>query len=118
MKIKSGLVQKPREMLVSTPAGAKPLSAYHALQSARIVPRPRPKCPDGLPVSTSLAFCLEYSYEEICSKTDEKMTNITIIHKVPLREVARGVAQERNEKHPAWNEYHYAGNSRIVIVLI
>ena len=31
----------------------------HALQSARIAPRPRPKCPDGLPVSTSLAFCLK-----------------------------------------------------------
>ena len=23
----------------------------------------------------------------------------------------RGVAQERNEKHPAWNGYHYAGNT-------
>ena len=26
---------------------------------------------------------------------------IYILYKVPLREVARGVAQERNEKHPA-----------------
>ena len=40
------------------------------------------------------------------------------VYKVPLREVARGVAQERNEKHPAWNEYHYAGNNRIMIALI
>ena len=39
-----------------------------------------------------------------------------ISYKVPLREEARGVAQERNEKHPAWNEYHYAGNRRIKIV--
>ena len=31
-------------------------------------------------------------------------------------EEGRGVAQERNEKHPAWNEYHYAGNRRIKIV--
>ena len=38
------------------------------------------------------------------------------IYKVPLREEARGVAQERNEEHPAWNEYHYAGNRRIKIV--
>ena len=41
---------------------------------------------------------------------------IYIMYKVPLREEARGVAQERNEKHPAWNEYHYAGNRRIKIV--
>ena len=27
-------------------------------------------------------------------------------YKVLLREVARGVTQERNEKHPAWNGYH------------
>ena len=40
-------------------------------------------------------------------------------YKVPIREVARGVPQERNEKHPAWNEYHYAGNkSRIRIVYL
>ena len=39
--------------------------------------------------------------------------DIYIYYKVPLREVGidRGVAQERNEKHPAWNEYHYAGNT-------
>ena len=43
---------------------------------------------------------------------------IYIVYKVPLREVARGVAQERNEKHPVWNEYHYAGNSAIRIILI
>ena len=40
------------------------------------------------------------------------------VYKVPFREVARRVAQERNEKHPARSEYHYAGNSRIRIVLI
>ena len=56
---KSDLMQKPREMLLSTPAGKKTLSACHALQSARIAPRPRPQSPDGLPVSTFLAFCLE-----------------------------------------------------------
>ena len=38
--------------------------------------------------------------------------------KDPLRAVARGVAQERNEKHSAWNDYYYAGNTRIRIVLI
>ena len=30
-----------------------------------------------------------------------KNHNYTYAYKVPLREVARGVAQERNEKHPA-----------------
>ena len=40
------------------------------------------------------------------------------IYKVSLREVARGVAQKRKGKHPAWDDYHYAGSSRIRIVLI
>ena len=33
--------------------------------------------------------------------TSPKLSNIPTSYKVPLREVARGVAQERNEKHPA-----------------
>ena len=41
-----------------------------------------------------------------------------IQYKVPLREVARGVAQERNERHPAWNEYHDAETNTMRIVLI
>ena len=35
----------------------KTLSACHALQSALIAPRPRPQCPDGLPVWNSLVIC-------------------------------------------------------------
>ena len=50
-------MQKPREIVLSTPAEKKSLSACHALRSARIAPRPRPQRPDGLPVSTFLAFC-------------------------------------------------------------
>ena len=46
-----------REIVLSTPAGKKTLSACHALQSARIAPRPRPMCPAGLPVSEYLVFC-------------------------------------------------------------
>ena len=42
------------------------------------------------------------------------------MYKVPLREVTicRGVAKERNEKHPAWTTYRYAANSRISIGLV
>ena len=46
---------------------------------------------------------------------NESLTRI-YIYKIPLLEVARGVVQERNEKHPAWNEYHYAGNCRMRVV--
>ena len=63
------------------------LPACHGAESARKDPRPEEKkMPKG-----------------------QKKHNIYvyIIYKVPLREVATGVAQERNEEHPAWNEYHY-----------
>ena len=40
-----------REIVLSTPAGIKPLGARHALQSPRIAPRPRPMCPAGLHMS-------------------------------------------------------------------
>ena len=39
------------------PPGKKLLSARHALQSARIAPKPRPRSPAGLPVSEYLVFC-------------------------------------------------------------
>ena len=48
-----------REIVLSTPAGKKTLGACHALQSARIAPRPTPMCPAGLPVSVYLLFCLK-----------------------------------------------------------
>ena len=56
------------------------------------------------------AFCVRMCVQ--CSPGD-----ICTSYKVPLREVVRGVAQERKEKHRAWNEYHYAGISTIRIVL-
>ena len=43
--------------------------------------------------------------------------NVYAYYKVLLRDVAKGVPQQRNENNPAWNEYHKAGNSRIRIVL-
>ena len=43
-----GLTQKPREKLLSTPAEKNTLSVRHTLNTARIAPRPRPLCPDGL----------------------------------------------------------------------
>ena len=46
-----------REIVLSTPAGKKASSACHALQSARIAPRPRSMCTAGLHVSDYLLFC-------------------------------------------------------------
>ena len=51
--------RNPEKCSCPLPLENKTLSACHALRSARIAPRPRPKCPDGLPVSMSLAFCLK-----------------------------------------------------------
>ena len=48
---------------------------YH---SARIAPGPRSMCPAGLPVSTTWRLAQKRSYEEICSKNNEKFTIITI----------------------------------------
>ena len=35
----------------------KTLSARHALNTARIAPRPRPQCSDGLPLQNPFGFC-------------------------------------------------------------
>ena len=40
-----------KEIVSSTPAGKKTLSARHVLQKARIAPRSGPMCPSGIPVS-------------------------------------------------------------------
>ena len=47
-----------REIVLSTLSGKKKnVSARHALQSARMAPRPIPMCPAGLHVSEYLLFC-------------------------------------------------------------
>ena len=51
------LVLKPGKSSYPLPPGKKTLSARHALQSARIAPRPGAMCPPGLPVSEYLMFC-------------------------------------------------------------
>ena len=48
------------------------------LQRARIAPGPRPMCPAGLTVSATWRFAQKRSYEDRCSKKNEKIT-ITII---------------------------------------
>ena len=48
---------KPGKSSYPLPPENKPLSACHALQSVRIVPRPRPMCPAGLHVPEILVFC-------------------------------------------------------------
>ena len=62
----------------------------------------------------------QFNHQVVCIRTVTVVCSIqlsvVVVYKVPLREEARGVAQEQNEKHPAWNEYHYAGNRRIKIV--
>ena len=49
---KKSVLQKPREIVLSTPEEKKTLGARHASYSARIELKPRPQVPDGLPVST------------------------------------------------------------------
>ena len=46
-----------REIVLSPPAGKRTLSACHALQSARIAPRPGPTCPPGLHFPEHWMFC-------------------------------------------------------------
>ena len=48
-----------REIALSTPAEKKKISARHATYSAQIDLKPRPQVPDGLPVSTYVAFWLK-----------------------------------------------------------
>ena len=55
---KSASYRETREIVLSTPVGKK-LRARHASYSARIELKPRPQVPDGLPMSTYLAFWLK-----------------------------------------------------------
>ena len=64
--------------LIRSCRGKKTWSACHALQSARIAPRPRPTYPDGLPVSTSVACCLKVLIRRDMLENGRKLTNITI----------------------------------------
>ena len=78
-----------------SPEKKKTLSAHHVSSSARIELKPRPQVPDGLLVSTYLAFRLKCAYEERWSKSDEKYKNIRIHTRFPFGEwdVSRGVTQ-------------------------
>ena len=91
--------REPGKSSYTLPA-EKTLSACHASYSARMELKPPPTCPDGLPVSAYVTFCRKVLVQRDMLEEDEKIT-IVHIYKVPLREVAMGVAQERNEKHPA-----------------
>ena len=78
--------------------------------------------PSQVHVSASLSFTIgnhckgDVWYFVKCLSRPKYTCTYIQVYKVPLQEVARGVAQERNEKQPAWYEYHYAGNRRIKIV--
>ena len=50
-------MQRTREIVLYTPSRKTTLSACHASYSARMELKPRPTCPDGLPVSAYIAFC-------------------------------------------------------------
>ena len=71
-------MQKSREIVSSPPAGICFLRVCHALQSARIAPRPRPQSPDGNPVSTSIGFCGKVLVRRDVRKQTKKITIITI----------------------------------------
>ena len=49
--------REPAKSSYTLPAEKKTLSACHASSSARMELKPRPSCPDGLPVSAYSAFC-------------------------------------------------------------
>ena len=61
---------------------------------------------------------LNLTYRSLRRQGQRIYTYVYTKYNVPLREVAGEVYPERNEKHPAWNEYDYIGNSRTRIVLI
>ena len=60
------------------PRGKKKMSARHALNTARIAPRPRPPCPDGLPLQKPFAFAQKALVRRDMTGADENFTNIRI----------------------------------------
>ena len=65
----------------------KTLSACHASCSARMELKPRPTCPDGLPVSAYLAFCRKVLARRDIFERGRKIHNYTYTYKAPLRDV-------------------------------
>ena len=69
------------------------MSARHSSYSDRIEPKPRPHSPDGLPASTSLAFCRKVLVPRDMLETDRKMTIIAIHITCTVRFFALPVAE-------------------------
>ena len=100
-------MQKPREIVFSTSAEKTVLSTYHTLQSARIAPRPRPMCPDGFAVSTSIAFCRNVLGRRDTFENRQQIDKHSYIYlvylKIPLADVVNlkilGVSQVEKGEH-------------------
>ena len=56
MKRNTASHRNPGKSSYPLPPRKKTLSARHALNTARIAPRPRPQCSDGLPLQKTLNF--------------------------------------------------------------
>ena len=78
MNINSASHRNPAKSSYPLPPKKKRLSTGHALNTARIAPRPPPQRPDGLHLQNLQLLLERRAYEEIWSKTDEKITIITI----------------------------------------
>ena len=61
--------------------------ARHASDSARIELKPRPTCPDGLPVSAYLALCRKVLVRTDIFERRRTFHNYTYTYKAPLRGV-------------------------------
>ena len=84
---KIGLMQRnPGNRLIHSQR-KKNLSACHASYSARIELKPRPTCPDGLPVSAYLAFRRKVLMQRDMFERRRIFYNYTYAYKAPLRGV-------------------------------
>ena len=71
--------EKPRNRLVHFQR-KKTWSACHASYSARMEFKPRPTCPDGLPVKAYLAFCRKVLARRDMFERRQKIHNCTYIY--------------------------------------
>ena len=84
---KIGLTQRnPGNHLIHSPR-KKTLRARHASYSARIELKPQPQVPDGLPVSTRIAFWLKVLVRRDKFENRRKFHRYTYTYKAPLRGV-------------------------------
>ena len=79
--------EKPKKSSYPLPPEKNTLGARHARYSAQIELKPRPQVPDGLPVSTYLAFWLKVLERRGIILNRPKIHKYTYTYKAPLRGV-------------------------------